>query len=81
MLFSLQILEDFPENFLLFISYLVLLWSGKYILYDLNLLRVTEAYFMAQNLVSVDKCMHVKRMCIPLLAGVFYKCQLGQVGW
>ena len=56
MLFSLQILEDFPEIFLLFVSYLVLLWSGKYILYDLNLLRVTEAYFMAQNLVSVDKC-------------------------
>lgn len=58
--------EDFPETFLKifqnfflsFISYFILLWSVKHILYALNFLRV-EAYFKAQNLYLLVNVPHV----------------------
>ena len=66
------------------ISLLSHLYIYSYILYMTWILLYLLKHVLWQNMAYLGKilCMHLKRMCIPLLlGGVFYICWLGQSSW
>lgn len=80
-LFGIQIFGDFPVNFLLLHSSLILLWSEDTL--DITSFKFIEISFMAQNMVSLHPYTFygsLKRMCVLMLVDRgFCKCLLNPV--
>ena len=71
MLLSFQVIWDFPANFLISISNLILLWSENFC--NWNHLKVIKFWVMVYGLFFWMFHIYLKAMCILLLLG---RCQL-----
>ena len=73
---------DFTGVFQWLISSLMYLWSDTKILYHLNLFKLIETCYMAQNVVSFGGCpCAVEKNACPLLGGEYSQHWLGAAGW